>query len=92
MVGGLVGRNEGELQFSYAAGTVVGVSNKGALVGSNIGGISTSYYDKDISGYTETNRGLPRTTLQMKTQSNFSTWNFTSIWSLSSGKYPTLRT
>lgn len=52
-----------------------------------------TYYDKSIIGTnllgsTEN----ARTTAQMKTQSNYEGWDFTSIWKITEGKtYPTLR-
>jgi hypothetical protein len=50
-----------------------------------------SYYDKETSGRTDTGRGIPRTTSQMKTQSTYVAWDFTYIWSMDPGQYPKLR-
>lgn len=52
-----------------------------------------TYYDESIIG---TNRlrdtKNARTTVQMKTQSNYEGWDFTTIWKITEGKtYPTLR-
>lgn len=55
----------------YAATLVEGTG--GGLVGINNGTITNSYYDTDISGQTDTGKGLPRNTLQMNagTSSSF---------------------
>ena len=51
-VGGLVGRNYGQINTSYARGAVSGDANVGGLVGMNSGGkISASYATGVISGY-----------------------------------------
>ena len=52
-----------------------------------------TYYDTDCLGtndYYTAKYG--RTTVQMKTQSNYEGWDFTSVWKITEGKtYPTLR-
>lgn len=90
--GGLVGYNEGNIVDSYSAGSVIGTSAIGGLVGYNDGGnISRSYYDKNTSGQSDTGKGTPKTTTEMKTQSTFEDWNFAEIWNISVGNYPFLR-
>ncbi|MBS4032473.1 MAG: S-layer homology domain-containing protein [Clostridiales bacterium] len=90
--GGLIGYNQGGVQYCYSAGKVDGYNNIGGLVGHNDGGtVSYSYYDKETSGRSDTGRGIPRTTSQMKTQSTYVAWDFTYIWSISTGQYPALR-
>ena len=90
--GGLIGYNKGGVQYCYSAGKVDGYNNIGGLVGHNDGGtVMNSYYDKDISGRSDTGRGIPRTTIQMKTESTYVAWDFTYIWSISPGQYPSLR-
>jgi len=91
-VGGLVGWNEGTISNCYSAGKVEGSSNLGGLVGRNNGGfVSTSYYDKDVSGRSDTGKGFPRTTIKMQTISTYAGWNFMSTWSIQPGQYPDLR-
>jgi len=90
--GGLVGWNEGIISESYSTGSVTGYNNIGGLLGYNNGGtVSSSYYDKDTSGRSDTGRGIPKTTTEMKTQSTYVGWNFTNIWSFTNGNYPSLR-
>ncbi|HRV34034.1 MAG TPA: hypothetical protein P5281_06855, partial [Anaerovoracaceae bacterium] len=76
----------------YAAGKVSGYNNIGGLIGHVNGGtVSRSYYDKEVSGQSDTGRGTPKTTAEMKTQSTFTGWDFGSIWSYVSDSYPLLR-
>lgn len=90
--GGLVGWNAGIIMDSYSAGSVTGYNNIGGLVGHNDGGsVTRSYYDKQTSGRSDTGRGIPKTTAEMKTQSTYSGWDFTTIWGLATGDYPYLR-
>ncbi len=90
--GGLVGWNEGIISESYATGSVTGYNNIGGLLGYNNGGtVSSSYYDKNTSGRSDTGRGIPKTTTEMKTQSTYVGWNFTNIWNFTTGNYPSLR-
>jgi hypothetical protein len=53
-VGTLVGRNNGTVSDSYAAGMVTSVSNNesvvGGLVGDNYGAVSDSYYTGNVTG------------------------------------------
>jgi len=90
--GGLIGWNEGSVADCYAAGKVSGYNNIGGLIGHVNGGtVSRSYYDKEVSGQSDTGRGTPKTTAEMKTQSTFTGWDFGSIWSYVSDSYPLLR-
>lgn len=54
------------------------------------------YYDTDTSGQSDNDgRGIPKTTLEMKIQSTFTDWNFTTIWNINgttNNGYPFLRT
>ena len=64
--GGAVGRNFGTVEKVYSAGNVIGTTSVGGLIGSNTGTITNSYYDTDTSNQSDTGKGLPRTTLQLK--------------------------
>ncbi len=44
--------------------------------------ISSVYYDSTTSGQSDTGKGIPRTTTQMRQQATFTDWNFTSIWTI----------
>ena len=103
-VGGLVGYNEGTISNSYATGAVTGTIRVGGLVGGNLVGsglISYSFYDKDTTGKTDTGKGTPLTTAEMKTLSTFKNagWTIvaydpntapTSGWFIKAGSYPQL--
>ena len=90
-VGGLVGQNfkpmlfeaGGKIYNSYSAGLVIGNSNAGGLVGLNTNAlISLSVYDTNTSEQSDTGKGEPKTTTEMKTQSTFEDWDFSSIWAM----------
>jgi hypothetical protein len=52
------------------------------------------YYDSEVSGRTDTGRGEPRATAEMKTQDTFVDWDFTNIWAIEktlNNGYPLLR-
>ncbi len=48
--GSLVGLNQGEVNASYATGSVFGSANVGGLVGANVGVISASYAEVSVTG------------------------------------------
>jgi len=49
-VGGLVGKNEGTVERSYATGNVSGTDDVGGLIGLNGGNVTESYATGDVSG------------------------------------------
>ncbi|MBU4236715.1 MAG: DUF1566 domain-containing protein, partial [Proteobacteria bacterium] len=69
-VGGLIGRQtaDSSVSNSYATGHVIGTaSNIGGLIGINYGGaVTASYYNSETSGQSDTGKGEPRTTAQMR--------------------------
>jgi len=69
-VGGLLGRQTAgsDVSKSYATGHVTGTtSNVGGLIGINYGGgVDASYYNSETSGQSDTGKGEPRTTAQMR--------------------------
>ncbi len=92
-VGGLIGlQNNGyNVQNTYDKGHVEGTSNVGGLIGYNDGGayasiITSSYYDVTTAGVINNGMGGdPKTTAEMKTQSTFVDWVFSSpdgIWGI----------
>jgi hypothetical protein len=84
-VGGLVGENRGTISFSYSIGAVTGSANVGGLVGRNsIGTVTNSYYDTQTSGQTTSSGGTGKPTADMKLQTTFVNWDFSTIWSISS--------
>lgn len=94
-IGGLIGANFSNITNSYSTGLVTGNSAIGGLVGTNESGVySNSFYDTNTSGQSDTGKGVPKTTAEMKTQSTFTGWDFSSIWGMDSSTnsgYPYLR-
>lgn len=93
-VGGLIGSNGsgGSISSSYSVGLVnTAAPDSGGLIGANAGTVSGSYYDSDSSGMNDSGKGNARTTTQMKVQSTYSGWNFTTIWIIENAGYPSLR-
>jgi len=99
--GGLVGTNYNAaaiINNCYAVGHVSGGTSIGGLVGSNTGTCTASYHDSQTTGQSDTGKGEPRTTNQMKlidtSVTTYSGWDFTTVWGISSGingGYPYLR-
>lgn len=96
-VGGLVGANDGsgEIITSYAAVIVSGSDIVGGLLGYNeYGAFNGSYWDFNISEQITSDGGEGKTTTEMKTQSTFTDWDFSTVWAIDSTKndgYPYLR-
>ncbi|MFO7618344.1 MAG: Ig-like domain-containing protein [Thermoplasmata archaeon] len=90
-IGGLVGVMTGTVSHCYAMGRVIGVTSVGGLVGmNNTGAAFYSFYDSVTTGCTDTGKGIPKTTAQMKTRSTFEPpWDFIGTWHMSEGwTYP----
>ncbi|MFZ6665689.1 hypothetical protein, partial [Peijinzhouia sedimentorum] len=93
--GGLAGEvnNGSAIINSYATGIVSGTG--GGLIGAinSFGSASTvtnSYYDSETSGKSDTGKGVPKTTAEMKTQSTFTGWDFAPLagdWSINPSGY-----
>ena len=96
-IGGLVGGNNHNIKNSYAVGKVIVTNGAdgfiGGLIGRLMGGgkVTSSYYDSTTTEQTDTGKGVGETTANMKTQSTFVDWDFTNIWTIETGSYPTLR-
>jgi len=93
-VGGLIGYNNADIKYSYSASRVRGNDYVGGLTGAS--GIFSytynSYWDIQTSGLTTSPSGTGKTTAEMKAQSTFVGWDFTSVWAIDEGKsYPYLR-
>jgi hypothetical protein len=93
--GGLVVINSGVITNSYFAGNVPGKRIVGGLVAINEGGeITSSYYDKEISGQSDIGKGEGKTTEEMKEATTYKGWDFDKVWGISddvNGGYPYLR-
>ncbi len=95
-VGGLAGRSFGTISNCYSTGAVLSGTNRGGLLGQNLGGyaVTASFYDRETSGRTDTGKGDPKFTVEMKTQATFTSagWDFTAVWQMQEGvTYPLLR-
>ena len=93
-VGGFVGYiNSGVISTNYSIGTVTGSSSVGGLVGGKYSGsASYCFWDMNTSGRATSSTGTGKTTTEMKTQSTFTYWDFSTIWNMTEGTtYPYLR-
>lgn len=96
--GGIVGQLlYGTCQNCYNIGavSVSAGTNIGGVVGQNSSGtVTASYYNSETTGCTDTGKGDPKTTAELKTQGTYSGWDFTDVWDIDSGindGYPFLR-
>jgi hypothetical protein len=86
IVGGLVGYLDGTtITNSWSSGAVSGNSSVGGLVGIGGGAVTNSYWDTATSNQSTSSGGSPLDSAQMKQQSNFSSWDFDSVWTLYEG-------
>ena len=92
-VAGLVGENYGDVINSYAAVEVDAFGpeeSSGGAIATNNGSVEGVYYDKEVSGMDDENKGEPKTTEEMMTKSTFSEWDFEEVWAIEDG-YPFLQ-
>ncbi|AZO95289.1 GLUG motif-containing protein [Halocella sp. SP3-1] len=83
-IGGLIGYDSGSsITNCYSVGKVSGAdSDIGGLIGYASGNISSCYYDTETSGQSDTGKGEPKTTAEMKTQATYIDWDFQNIWGI----------
>jgi hypothetical protein len=92
-IGGLIGYNVvgGTVTNSYSTGSVRGIQYVGGLVGINYGTVSNSFYDKNTSGRSDTGKGTPKTTENMKNVRTYTdpSWStgLTSPWDFVGNPY-----
>ena len=99
-VGGMIGYNYryygmgGLVDRSHSTGRVKGRSGVGGMIGVDYGGaVSRSFWDKQASGQSSSDRGIGKTTTEMKTKSTFTSagWDFKDIWWINeTNTYPQL--
>ncbi len=84
--GGIVGNNsdsyysDAKIMDCYAVPTF---NSSGYGIAYNSGTITTSYYDKTISGLTSTNYGTPKSTAAMKMKQTYAKdWDFENTWGI----------
>ncbi len=88
--GGFTGWTQGKIEYCYSIGTVTQLganSYCGGFCASNASAtIPSCFYDSDVSGESDTGKGEPETTANMKTQSIFLSagWN-PLIWNMDAG-------
>ncbi len=83
--GGLVGAQVfGSMNNCYSSGSVGGNSKCGGLVGVQDEKTTTGacYYDTETSGQSDTGKGTPKTTAEMKQRATFAGWDFAAIWGI----------
>lgn len=96
--GGLAGENLKTIEYCYAAGIVISPgSNVGGLIGASFENdveglmslssvtVLSSYYDSEMSEQTDTGKGIPKTTDEMKLPETYEGWNFSDIWAVRAG-------
>lgn len=90
--GGFTASNNayGSIFNSYSAGYVSGV-NGGGFVQNKHGTVQDCYWDINSSGQTSSSKAAGLMTTQMKDSANFPDWDFSTIWKIEEGQYPSLR-
>lgn len=67
------------------------VSVNGGLVAVNTGSVTASYYDSELSGLSDSDKGTPLSTAFMKKSSSYDGWDFVGTWKiLEDQTYPSL--
>jgi len=91
-VGGFIGYlASASISNCYSIGSATGSSYVGGFIGYGaLNSISSCYWDIEASGNSTSAGGSGRTTSQMKTQSNYSGWDFTNVWTKNTIDYPKL--
>lgn len=87
-------KNNGTLVGGITRTSQSAATNKGGLVGSNSGTVSSSYYDSTVSLQADVGKGAGKITDEMKTQETFSGWDFINTWGINgsiNGGYPYLK-
>ena len=97
-VGGLLGRirNYVTVLMCYSTGAVNVYENYteiGGLIGAIDEGfsITSSYYNSETSGMSDTDKGTPKTTAEMADPETYEDWNFFVVWEIGENGYPVIR-
>lgn len=93
IAGGLVAIDSGEIENSYATGKILSGYTIGGLAGeSKLDFTENSYWNKDLTGATQSALGTGLSTDEMLHKINFKNWDFDSVWSIKEGEaLPTLK-
>lgn len=91
-VGGLIGNGYGLLTNCYVSGKLAQEAGYGNAIVKGIGGSQRTncYFDSETTGATE-EADCARTTEEMQQESTFVGWDFSEVWQMTSGGYPTLK-
>jgi hypothetical protein len=92
--GGFAGSSRGAMSRTYSKGFVSGgFYNLGGLIGSRTQGtVLDCFWDIETSGQTTSAAGNGQTSENLKKQSTYGNWNFTSIWMIEEDlSYPALQ-
>ena len=95
--GGLVGRNGGTIINCYAMGNVTAHDSAGGLVGDTTNTTINNCYrlkTQTVTGSKINESGTPLSESDMRLQSSFTGWDFTTVWAIDlsiNGGYPHLR-
>lgn len=89
-MGGIVGHNYyssryGSIRNCYAVPTFTGKGYKyGIYYANGSGGMTSSYYDKAVSGLADTTYGTPKSTAAMKMKKTYTDggWDFEAVWGI----------
>ncbi len=93
-VGGFLGSSyDSDVSKCYSIGAVKSEipSGGGGLVGTGNSTPTSSFWDTQTSTTSTSKGGVGKSTSAMKSQGTFSDWDFTNVWSISSGEYPTFK-
>ncbi|WP_299255563.1 GLUG motif-containing protein [uncultured Cytophaga sp.] len=78
-VGGFAGINYNSIKHCYASGIVNNTGmycSVGGMIAINEGTTTNLFWDTDVSGQSTSDAGVGKTTIEMKTQSTFTDWDF----------------
>lgn len=99
-VGGFIGNSSSSNKlincYSTSSVTARDAAEKkyGGMIGTGTVDITSCYYDKSLSGCSDTGKGVPKTSLGMKLQAIYTDWDFDTVWGMSeeiNDGYPYLR-
>jgi len=95
--GGFIGFSGGTyftMKYCYSTGSVnFGTTNgfMGYVVNAQANVYTSNFFDTQTSGKTTGTGATGNTTANMKTQSTFTGWDFTTVWQMNGVNYPDLR-
>lgn len=82
--GGFAYRNYKTIKNCYCVATVDAAYKQGFIYSDNGGTITSCYYDKQVSGLSDSYGGEPKNTLALKMAATYKDWDFENVWDLDS--------